>query len=75
MFVMLLIDDNTGTSPFTVSLDNSDLLFGENEIAIRPNDDSIGCTQQRVNRFLFDLIIDRELTLQFHDTSSTWLEC
>ena len=56
-------NDHTGTSPFIIPLDDPDLVFGQNEIAIRPNDDSIGCTQQRINRFLFDLIVDRELTL------------
>ena len=62
-------DDHTGTSPFTISLDDPDLVFGENEVGIRPNDDSVGCEQQRINRFLFDLIVDRELILQGHDTS------
>ena len=49
-----------GASPFVIPLDDPALVFGTNEIGVRPQNAGAVCEQQRINRFIFDLIIDRE---------------
>ena len=47
-----------GSSPFVIPLDDPDLVFGVNEIGVRPRNAEAICDQQRINRFNFDIIVD-----------------
>ena len=43
-----------------VPLDDPDLMFGMNEIGVRPQNIGDMCDQRRINRFNFDIIVDRK---------------
>ena len=53
-----------------VPLDDPDLVFGVNEVGVRPLDAGEGCTQRRINRFNFDIIVDREY--MFNNVKQVW---
>ena len=55
----------SGSSPFVVPLDDPDLVFGTNEIGVRPRNAEAICDQQRINRLNFDIIVDRKYKIFF----------
>lgn len=50
----------SGSSPFTIALDDPDIAFGLNEVGVQPTDPNDECGQVRDNRLNFDLTIEGE---------------
>lgn len=64
-----------GSSPFVIPLDDPDLVFGVNEIGVRPRNAEAICDQQRINRFNFDIIVDRKYKNVFYSRlGMVWAE-
>ena len=49
-----------------IPLDDPDLVFGLNEVGVRPQNAEAVCDQQRINRFNFDITVDREYNNLFY---------
>ena len=50
-------------------MDDPSLVFGINEIGVRPVNSEGVCGQQRINRFNFELIVDRKYHSNMHSNS------